>query len=85
MTRKRKTFKIKELINMANKMNEESTCSRELRLGWNVFVKGILIETGNYEGYLHAQEAFDPQTKEMIDDSRWLFLDKPFNSHRVFR
>ena len=85
MTRKRKTFKIAELINMANKMNAESSCSRELRLGWNVFVKGILIETNNYEGYLHAQEAFDPQTKEMIDDSRWLFLDTPFNSHRVHR
>ena len=85
MTYSRKTFKITELIKMVNKMNAESSCSRELRLGWNVFVKGILIETNNYEGYLHAQEAFDPQTKEMIDDSRWHFLDTPFNSNRVHR
>jgi hypothetical protein len=70
MARKKKTFKIIELINMVNKMNEESTCSPELRQGWNCFVEGILMESGNYEGYLFTKNAFDPQTKEIVDDSR---------------
>ena len=70
MARKKKTFKIKEIIKMVNRMNEESTVSPEVRMGWNCFVEGILMETGNYEGYNFARNAFDPQTGEIIDDSR---------------
>ena len=52
--RKRKTFKITELIKMVNRMNEESTCSPEIRIGWNCFVEGILMETKTYEGHNFA-------------------------------
>jgi len=81
--RKRKTFKITELIKMVNRMNEESTCSPEIRIGWNCFVEGILMETKTYEGYNFARNAFDPQTGEIIDDSRRLYCERATNSHRT--
>ena len=75
MARKKKTFKITELIKMVNRMNEESTVSPELRMGWNCFVEGILMETNTYEGYNFAKNAFDPQTGEIIDDSRRMYCE----------
>ena len=83
MARKKKTFKITELINMVNRMNEESTCSPEVRTGWNCFVEGILMETNTYEGYNFARNAFDPQTGEIIDDSRRMYCERRTNSHRT--
>tara|TARA_R110002124_G_scaffold111625_1_gene265555 strand:+ start:640 stop:936 length:297 start_codon:yes stop_codon:yes gene_type:complete len=81
--RKRKTFKITELIKMVNRMNEESTCSPEIRIGWNCFVEGILMETKTYEGYNFARNAFDPQTGEIIDDTRRMYCETRTNSHRT--
>ena len=81
--RKRKTFKITELIKMVNRMNEESTVSPEVRIGWNCFVEGILMETGNYEGYNFAKSAFAPESDEIIDDSRRLYCERATNSHRT--
>ena len=83
MARKKKTFKITELIKMVNRMNEESTCPPMVRSGWNCFVEGILMETNTYEGYNFARNAFDPQTGEIIDDTRRVYCERRTNSHRT--
>ena len=75
MARKKKTIKIKDLISAVNQMNEQSTCPPEVRIGWNCFVEGILMESNNYEGYNFAKNAFDPQTGEIIDDSRRMYCE----------
>jgi len=68
---------------MVNRMNEESTCSPEIRIGWNCFVEGILMETNTYEGYEFTRDAFDPQTGEIIDDSRRRYCETRTNSRRT--
>jgi len=41
------------------------------------------METNTYEGYNFARNAFDPQTGEIIDDSRRMYCERRTNSHRT--
>ena len=56
MAAKRKTVTVKALVERVNRMNKESTCSREIRQGWNELLESVLHETGNYRGYGYCQK-----------------------------
>ena len=56
MARKtRKTIDIKRLIEIVNSRNEKSTCSAEIRAGWNDLIEQVLMETNNYEGFQYLR------------------------------
>jgi hypothetical protein len=40
-----------KIIEMVNRRNRESTCSRDVRLGWNMLLEEILHTSGTYKGY----------------------------------
>lgn len=48
---KRKTFSIAKLLHSVNKKNAESTCSAEVRQGWNSLLSDILMQADVYAGY----------------------------------
>lgn len=48
---KRKTVNVVEMIEWTNRRNRESTCSAEIRKGWNTALEEILHLTGNYAGF----------------------------------
>jgi len=48
---KRKNIGIARLVEIVNKRNVESHCSREVRMGWNSLLEVVLHETGNYHGF----------------------------------
>jgi len=41
------------------------------------------METNTYEGYEFTRDAFDPQTGEIIDDSRRRYCETRTNSRRT--
>ena len=47
----RKTFSIAKLLHTVNKRNERSTCSAEVRQGWNSLLSDVLMEADVYAGY----------------------------------
>ena len=47
----RKTFSIAKLIHTVNKRNERSTCSAEVRQGWNSLLSDVLMEADVYAGF----------------------------------
>ena len=57
----RKTVYIAKMIQEVNRRNVESTCSPEVRRGWNALLEGFLHDNGVYEGfrYLEAKELGD--------------------------
>jgi hypothetical protein len=46
-----KTVKIAEILQTVNARNEGSTCSREMRQGWNSLLESILMAAGVYIGF----------------------------------
>ena len=51
MGRKRKTFDIVQLILTVNLRNAASTCSAEVRAGWNSLLESVLHAAGLYVGF----------------------------------
>ena len=47
-----KTIKVADLIAIVNRRNRSSTCSPLVRMGWNSLLEEVLVETGNYAGFL---------------------------------
>jgi hypothetical protein len=54
----RKTVDIAKLVDMVNRRNKLSTCSADLRHGWNSLMEEVLGITDTYAGfgYLTAEE-----------------------------
>lgn len=51
MPSKRKTVKVEDLVKLVNARNKKSTCSPDIRQGWNSMLEDVLHSTGNYQGY----------------------------------
>ena len=51
----RKNVSIRSLIMQVNKMNAESTCSKEVRQGWNGLLEDIMMDAKVYAGYGHLR------------------------------
>lgn len=51
----RKTIKIRDLILEVNRRNRESTCSAEVRRGWNTLLADILCDNNVYAGYGYVE------------------------------
>jgi len=47
----RKTLSVETLRSEVNRRNRESTCSPEVRQGWNSILESMLMATGNYRGF----------------------------------
>lgn len=61
MTTPRKTIRVADLVADVNRRNRESTCSAEMRMGWNHFLEDILFRTDSYGGYLYLRESDVPE------------------------
>ena len=48
---KRKTFSIAQLLHTVNKRNAASTCSPDVRQGWNSILSQVLMDADVYSGY----------------------------------
>ena len=76
---KRKTFKVKDLVDKMNSRLENSTCSPEARFGMISVLESILHETGNYAGfnYLESGEVGESGYVESFgDESRRFYYYK---------
>lgn len=49
----RKTWKINDLVEYVNHLNEVSTCSADTRKGWNEIVEYVLMESDRYKGFVY--------------------------------
>ena len=56
----RKTFSIAKLVHTVNKRNATSTCSPEVRQGWNSLLSDVLMEADVYAGYNYLGPADIP-------------------------
>ncbi len=56
MGRKRKTFDIAELLHTVNRRNASSTCSPDVRQGWNSLLEGVLHSADLYNGYGYLEQ-----------------------------
>ena len=58
MMKQKKTFAVDSLREIVNGRNRFSTCSPEIRRGWNAILIDILYQSGNYKGfcYLKSEE-----------------------------
>lgn len=78
-----KTIHVETLIEIVNKRNVDSTCSRDMRIGWNCLLEQVMEETGTYAGYGYLEQndvpkgqlpgierASDPVDHKFPDDSR---------------
>lgn len=54
--RKKKNIAVQRLIESVNAQNAGSTCSPEVRAGWNSLLENVLHETGNYRGFSYLNE-----------------------------
>ena len=79
--KRRKTIEVDRLVDMVNQRNRQSICSQETRDGWNSFLESVLMETGNYKGFMyldkhHVPAGEDPGIADdntIIDNSRIVF------------
>ncbi len=53
---KRKTVDVGFMKQYINEQLKDSTCSRDIRLGYCAILETILHSTGNYRGYTHLFE-----------------------------
>lgn len=60
MSRQRKTVPIEVLRAEVNRRNQESTCSAEVRAGWNSVLEMMLFHTGNYNGFKYLLPSLVP-------------------------
>jgi hypothetical protein len=51
MSRKHKTVHLRTLIEEINSRNRSSTCSRDVRKGWNAILDSVLIDANVYAGF----------------------------------
>jgi hypothetical protein len=51
MARQTKRIAILNMIENVNRKNRESTCSADVRQGWNALLEDMLHATGNYSGF----------------------------------
>lgn len=56
MGRKRKTFDIAELLYTVNSRNTGSTCSADVRQGWNSLLETVLHSADLYNGYGYLEQ-----------------------------
>ncbi len=56
MGRKRKTFDIAELLYTVNSRNTGSTCSPDVRQGWNSLLESVLHSADLYNGYGYLEQ-----------------------------
>lgn len=73
----RKTFDVEQLRLEVNRRNRESTCSPEVREGWNDILSTILMETNNYHGFGYLDSSSVPEGHE----SGIIFDDSPAHNH----
>ena len=57
---RRKTVLISDLIIEVNRLNAESTCAPDLRVGWNTFLEDILKKADVYAGFKMLSEGEVP-------------------------
>lgn len=68
MASKRKTVSIADLLSEVNRRNKQSTCSADVRDGWNSLLETVLHNANLYEGYGYlSQEEVPPGEKPGID------------------
>lgn len=80
----RKTIKVERLIEMVNKRNKLSTCSADMRHGWNSLLESILFECKRYRGFgYYSSENMVTGEKPGVDRSNPLSLEFPDPS-RIF-
>jgi len=51
MSKLRKTVDVNFVLDLVNKMVQNSTCSSERRKGMEIVIEEILFYTGNYKGF----------------------------------
>ena len=56
-----KTYRITDMIDKVNQRNQFSTCSSEIRLGWNCMLADILHDNNVYAGFRYLYEYDVPQ------------------------
>ena len=68
MPRKRKTVTIEFIKDLVNRRNRQSTCTEEVRDGWNSVLSEILMAANVYNGfrYLGAKEVPPGQEPGMV-------------------
>jgi len=84
--RKRKTFKVLDLVNSVNERLRVSTCSPEARHGMCSLVEEVLHSTGNYDGFRYLNVGEVPRghlpgvraagIDEVNDRTIWEFPDE---------
>lgn len=83
----KKTISVKQLVDKVNEKNRLSTCSSDIRNGWNDLLEFVLRETNQYNGfgYLQQHEVPEGQLPGIIkspekstypDDSRKVYYMK---------
>lgn len=55
------TVRISDLVNDVNERNSKSTCTPEMRRGWNLLLEGILHNADNYHGYRFLSQREVPE------------------------
>ncbi len=61
MSNKRKTAKLTDVIDYVNKLNRESTCTIDIRIGWNELLRDMLLQANVYDGYCYLHEVPEGQ------------------------
>ena len=71
VTEKNETLiKVNDIIDIVNSFNANSENIPQCREGWNHLLDEILMVSNTYRGFRFAQNAFDPESGEFIDESR---------------
>ena len=80
----RKTIRIKELIAAVNHRNRSSTCSPEIRQGWNDLLTTVLLTNDAYAGFGYlGQNEVPPNHKPGFNKEGDRFKDTD-DSRRVY-
>ena len=61
---KKKTFRLADLVDKVNERNRLSTCSPEVRKGWNSLCESLLLESDVYAGFNYLSEKDVPKGHE---------------------
>jgi hypothetical protein len=64
MARPRKTIAIAELVAIVNRRNQHSTCTPDIRKGWNSLLEEVLAMTDNGDGFSYLKEGEVPFEKD---------------------
>ena len=79
---RRKTFDVGALITVVNRRNKFSTCDPKVREGWNNILEEVLVQTGNYSGYVYLGPSDVPKGQlPGVDDDG----NKPDETRRCYR